>query len=612
MLFASRGTTRQRGFAGASGSRGLGLQKSLVQSAFRAIGSHNAHVFEEHCKDSRGTQENLLREILHKNRSTVFGRKHGFSSVRTVQEYRNKVPASKYKDLEPYIARASQGEPNLLTAENPTLFSTTSGTTGARKYIPMTETSRRTKSEVLRLWMYYALRSHPHMLDGQLLAVVSPEIEGYFDSGIPYGAESGHAYKNLPRVVRDLYEIPYEVFLIKDYDVRYYTILRIAAEKNITGIGTCNPSTVCLLARKLREHQEGIIRDIHNGTLGAGIDVPPDIRVSLSRTFKPNPLRAGDLERCLIKRDRLLPMDVWPNLAVVGCWKGGSVGLYLRDFDSLFSPKTAVRDWGYLASELRGSVPMTDEGSGGVLALDSNFYEFVKEEEDGSPNPTYLTADQLRVGEQYYVYVTTMAGLYRYEMNDILQVNGFFGNTPIIEFVQKGKGVSSLTGEKLYESQVCAAVKRSTGDATFPFEFIAATPEWSDPPRYVFLVEETGPSLPDALWTNWGIEVDENLRSLNEEYDTKRRSGRLGNPIVKVVQRGELARYKQRRLAEGAPDAQFKILRLNTDLEFQRDLEVERSILASAELGSPRCPVHHLRIPRLPQNVDNAVVAVGK
>ena len=300
------------------------------------------------------------------------------------------------------------------------------------------------------------------------------------------------------------------------------------------------------------------------------------------------------------------------NLAVVGCWKGGSVGLYLRDFDGLFSPKTAIRDWGYLASELRGSIPMSDEGSGGVLAIDSNFYEFVKEEEDGLPNPTHLTADQLQVGERYYVYVTTTAGLYRYEMNDILQVNEFFGNTPIIEFVQKGKGVSSLTGEKLYESQVCAAVKRSTQDATFPFEFIAATPEWSDPPRYAFLVEETGPSLPDAVWRNWGIAVDENLRSLNEEYDTKRLSSRLGSPIVKVVQRGELARYKQRRLAEGAPDAQFKILRLNPDLEFQRKFQVDRAIIGSTEADSPRCPVHPLRVPPSGRNADKSAVAVGK
>ena len=37
-----------------------------------------------------------------------------------------------------------------------------------------------------------------------------------------------------------------------------------------------------------------------------------------------------------------------------------------------------VRDWGYLSSEARSSIPLSDEGAGGVLTVGTNVYEFVE------------------------------------------------------------------------------------------------------------------------------------------------------------------------------------------------------------------------------------------
>ena len=52
-----------------------------------------------------------------------------------------------------------------------------------------------------------------------------------------------------------------------------------------------------------------------------------------------------------------------------------------------------------------------------------------------------------------------MNGLYRYFINDLIEVTGWFQKTPTIRFVQKGKGVTNVTGEKLYEFHVIEAVK---------------------------------------------------------------------------------------------------------------------------------------------------------
>ncbi len=551
---------------------------NFIQIVLGVTGYRQARAFDLNCRNPRETQEALLRRTLEINAGTAIGKQYGFSSIRTIADYQKRIPQSSYDAHEPFIKREAQGEKKQLTTDPVCLFATTSGTTGTPKFIPITSTSRRDKSTAMRLWLYHAASTHPRMFDGQILAVVSPEIEGYTESGIPYGAESGHAYRNMPIVMRSVYAIPYEVFAIKDYESKYYTLLRIAAERNITSIGTCNPSTILLLVRKLQDYQERIIRDIHDGTLDSNLSIPSETRHLVEHMFSPNLERASFLEHCLQRSGGLLPRDIWPQLAIIGCWKGGSVGLYLREFHQFFNPDTPIRDWGYLASEVRGSIPISDDGAGGVLSIETNFFEFVHENEAGSSNPQFLTADQVQEGEKYYVYPTTTGGLYRYEMNDLIRVGGFHEKTPIIEFIQKGKGVSSLTGEKLYESQVCAAVSKAGNVIPGGFEFIVSAPEWGNPPRYVFLVEEGGPALPDNQWKDWMGAVDSSLRGENEEYDTKRKSLRLGPPAVKLVARGEYMRYRAKRVAQGAPDGQFKILKLTPDLEFPKQFQIEKTI----------------------------------
>lgn len=551
---------------------------NFIQMVLGVTGFRHARGFDQHCREPLETQQELLRRILQINASTQFGKDYGFSSSRTIEDFQKHVPPSSYDQHEPYIRRETRGEKRQLTVDATCLFATTSGTTGVPKFIPITATSKRDKSTAMRLWLYHASYAHPEMFDGQILAVVSPEIEGQTESGIPYGAESGHAYRNMPAVMKAVYAIPYEVFAEKDYESKYYSILRIAAEKSISSIGTCNPSTILLLCKKLEDHQEQIIRDIRDGTLRADIDISSEARQVVESSLAPNPDRARELEGHLSREGRLIPRDIWPGLALIGCWKGGSVGLYLREFKHYFNPETPIRDWGYLASEIRGSVPIADEGCGGVLSIETNFYEFVHEDESDSDNPTYLTVDQLELDQRYFIYPTTTGGLYRYEMNDLVKVSGFHENTPIIEFIQKGKGVSSLTGEKLYESQVCAAVQQSNSVIPDGFEFIVATPEWGDPPRYVFLVEEEAKTFPESQWRDWITNVDQHLQKENEEYRTKRKSLRLAPPAVKRVAEQEYMRYREKRVSEGAPDGQFKMLKLTPDLEFQKQFKIEATI----------------------------------
>jgi GH3 auxin-responsive promoter len=539
--------------------------------------------FNALCRTPVQAQEHLLRQILETNAGTEFGRHHGFGGITSFQQFQERVPISTYEDLEPYITASMQGQPNQLTKEPPVLFTTTSGTTGARKYIPMTRQGKRAKSHLTWLWLCGLYRDHPGVVGGRILSVVSPEVESHAPSGVPCGAESGHAYRTMPGPVKSMYTAPYGVFAIEDYEAKYYTLLRLAAGQDISLIATVNPSTIVLLADRLARHTEAIIRDVRDGSLSPDLAVPQALRESLH--LRPDPDRARRLAQAATTGDGALrPGLAWPKLAALGCWKGGTVGAYLAKFDTLFPQRPPVRDLGFYATELRGSVPLSDQGDGGVVAVGTNVLEFHPADEDRAPEGReLLRVEQLEVGRRYFVFVTNASGLYRYEMNDIVEVVGSYQRTPVIRFVQKGKGVVSFTGEKLYEVQVIAAVEEALASLRGRYHFIAAVAELVDgtTPRLVFLVEfddpiaeHDGSALVDRL--------DAALGDQNEEYQTKRKSLRYGPPVIRILRSGEFDRYRRRMVETGQrADGQFKVLRLTSDTSFAAEFAAERDLVGS-------------------------------
>jgi hypothetical protein len=539
--------------------------------------------FNALCRTPVQAQDRLLRQILEANADTEFGRRHGFGGITSFQQFQERVPIASYEDLEPYITAGMQGRPNQLTKEPPVLFTTTSGTTGNRKYIPMTREGKRAKSHLTWLWFCGLYRDHPGIVGGRILSVVSPEVESHAPSGVPIGAESGHAYRTLPGPVKSMYTAPYPVFAIEDYEAKYYTLLRLAAGQNISCIATVNPSTVLLLGDRLAQHSESIIRDVRDGSLSSQFSVPQDLRDSLR--LRPDPERARHLERAAAAGGGVLrPGLAWPELAAVGCWKGGTVGAYLAKFDTLFPQGPPVRDFGYYATELRGSVPLSDQGDAGVIAVGTNVLEFHPADDNRAPQGReLLRVEQLQVGKRYFVYVTNASGLYRYDMNDIVEVAGHYGQTPLIRFIQKGKGVVSFTGEKLYEVQVLAAVEAALAALRGRYHFIAAVAELVEgtTPRLVYLIEfddpvaeDDGSALVDRL--------DAALGDQNDEYQTKRKSLRYGAPIIRVVRSGEYDRYRRRMVETGQrADGQFKILRLTSDTSFAAEFAADRELVGS-------------------------------
>ena len=503
-----------------------------------------------------GIQARRLIDIVKRNRGTRFGRDHHFDTIRSLGEYREQVAISDYERLRPYVERAQNGETSVLTAQPVLMFTRTSGSTGQPKLIPVTETTRRSHRQLTRFWYYRALVDHPDLFTGKLLGAVSPAAEGRTAGGIPFGAASGLIYKSSPSWIQNAYAVPYEISEVKDFEAKYYLTMRLALEQDISFFGTPNPSTILKLVESANRTKDEIIKDIRDGTISAQCALPPELRARLARRLGKNPARARRLESLIKVDGTLRPREYWPRLQLIGCWKGGSAGVRLKEFSRWFGATTPVRDLGYMASEAQMTLPISDSGSAGILAIDENFYEFIPESEIGSPAPAVFTCAELEKGQSYSLILTTPGGLYRYDINDIVRVTGFFNRTPLIEFVRKGRDATNITGEKLHVNQVIQAMTQAQNTAGIAVRHFRACAD-VERSLYAFSVELDGVMPAQEQLSQMLQELDRGLRELNIEYAQKRESRRLAAPVLNVMKPGWFER-KTHATLRGAGDVQFK------------------------------------------------------
>jgi len=520
-------------------------------------------------------QTDLLLRLLKRNRNTLYGRKYSFDKIRSIDDFRRLVPVNSYETIRPYVDRMAKGEENILVRDKVVFFGATSGTTNLPKLIPTTVYSEKIKEDLINLWSYCISIDHPEVLNGRILAIVSPEVEGFTECGIPFGAESGYSYRNLPGYLKGLYSLPYDVFMIEDYEARHYAILRISMAQNISNIATLNPNTIVLIMRKIEKWQDEIVRDIENGTMTESVKISPEIRSRLVRSLKPDRLRAAELKRILSEKGRLLPRDFWPGIKLIECWQGGMMKLYLKELNDLFGP-VIKRDIGCVSTEARSSIPIADDSSSGPLAIETNFYEFRPRSDSDKRAGGTLLCDELETGGEYYLIVTTAGGLYRYDIDDIVRVTGHYNRTPLIEFVQKGSGATSLAGEKLYESHVSEAMARLIERERLRLEYFCAVAHPTSRPYYAFLIEFSGDTPVESYTSKLITLLESELRAENREYDFVRKSQLLYPPALKILRRGSFEKYRAKRTAgRSAGEGQFKAPELTADTSFEENFEIE-------------------------------------
>ncbi len=540
-----------------------------------------ARAFLDQTARADEVQHQLLLGRLARNADSQFGRDHHFSEIRSPADFRRQVPIRGYEGHEPYIEKVRSGDIGALFGPGTQvlMFAMTSGTTSRPKTIPVTSESLADYREGWTIWGIQAFDAH---FDGlrkglrPILQLASDWRESLTPSGIPCGAITGLTAQMQNRLVRFTYCMPAVGSRIKDIESKYYVALRHSIHRDLGATIAANPSTMLAIARLGDREKETLIRDFADGTVAAKWDLPPDVRAELPRRTRWKRKKvARRLEEIVRRTGHLLPKDYWPNLGFMANWTGGTMGNYLRGYPDIFGDR-AIRDVGLIASEGRMTIPVEDGTAAGILDIRHHYFEFIPEEYADLENPETVEGCELLQGRNYFILLTTAGGLYRYQIHDLVRCVGFQGRAPLLEFLNKGSHFSSLTGEKLSEFQVVAAVNEAQTRLGVSLGSYLLLPTWGEPPSYTLLVEETevqeGPAL-NLL----GDEVEACLQNANVEYENRRATLRLGPTRARRIVPGSWVQFQRRRLAKsGGTVEQYKQPHLMADLSAIDSFQLSR------------------------------------
>lgn len=526
--------------------------------------------FEQATKNPQDSQQKLLMAILRKHQNTSFAKDHHFSSIQSIDEFRNNIGVAGYETIEPYMNRVLKGENSALLADRRIhMFALTSGTTNTRKYIPVTDSYLENYRRGWNIWGLNAFLKHEKAKFQPILQMSGDWDEYRSDSGVPCGSVTGLTARMQRKVIRWLYCVPPEVSRIKDSASKYYTVMRLSIDRPVGLILAANPSTLINLAKAGDHEKESLIRDLRDGTLSSRMDIPADVRKILGPRIKKRPEKAMELEKVINKTGSLFPKDFWPEHCLLGNWTGGSMASYLRHYPSFYGTMP-VRDVGLIASEGRMTIPLEDNTPSGVLDITTHFFEFIPEDEKDSPNPTVLLPHELVEGRNYFILFTTSYGLYRYDIHDVVRCTGFFNKTPMLQFLNKGSYFSNLTGEKISEYQITGSMAEILRELDRTLNIYSIAPVWSDEQPFYGLFVESG-DVPGTDVANRLASLLENkLRKINIEYDSKRESLRLGPIKPFILKPGTWQTWDRERLKKtGGTLEQYKHPCLINDLEFK-------------------------------------------
>lgn len=543
--------------------------RNILYKAFSLKGSREVAAFTKDSLNCRAAQSEKLLQIVSRNAETEYGKKHSFASIKSVADFQKAVPVCDYDSLSNHIERVAGGETNILTSEQPFMFATTSGTTGSRKLIPVTSSYLAEFRKASVTSGYHMLKNFPGVARGVALSIFSPAEEGRTTGDLPFGAISGRLYQSEPALIRKFISpLPYEIFQIKDYETRYYTLLRCALVLPIACIYTLNPSTIALLGRRLKSYGERLIDDIKRGEINPPASLPDSTKTAIKQFLKADSQRAMALQG-LWDSNQFTADKIWPFLSLISCWTKAAASFYLQDFPDLYG-SVPVCDITYGASEGRGTVFLSPQHQ--ALAIRSHFFEFIETAKMEKGIHEALTASELETGKEYYILFTTSSGLYRYNINDIVRVNGWYNGTPCLEFLHKGGNVSSFTGEKLTESQVTGAASQSAQLQNISLRFFTVIPEFRPEPHYQLWFESTE-VLDKAQLVKLSQRFDQCLSENNSEYEVKRSSKRLAMPMAHQLSANTYETLRKQLVAGGVPDAQIKISHLNPKPEIKKLLK---------------------------------------
>ena len=295
------------------------LAHSALRTALRITQGRHYRRLLAASKFPAQAQAEVLKTILAKNADAEFGRRHGFSAIKKMDDYRLAVPVQTYEELRPLIERQELTGETCLTSERPVYYHRTSGTVGSPKNIPVT-TSGLNRIRHHQQLSAYTQSKGSNILAGRVFGVTGQAVEGKMAGGTSFGSASGLLYQSQSSLVRSKYVLPPTLFDIEDYEARYLAMAIFGlAEPRVTCVATANPSTLVKLLSVINGSTDLILESVATGRLPG----TKGTAAAFANRLAPNPAHAKSLADTLQAAGRLTYADIWPNLSGIVTWKTG-------------------------------------------------------------------------------------------------------------------------------------------------------------------------------------------------------------------------------------------------------------------------------------------------
>lgn len=553
---------------------------SVLLSLVTTIASRRREKFIDQTHHLEAVQNQFLLTLLKTYQNTVLSQKWKIGEIKTVEQFRDRIPVLSYSFYHPYIEQISQGQANILTCDPVVFLNLSSGTTGKHKLIPVTKRSRQMRQLVNQVGIGFLAQATQRrgISMGKMLLTSSVQLAGHTEGGIPYGTVSAGDLRLSNFLYKQIFVHPYEALKPADDLARHYICLLFALQYPFLGILGANfPVLALRLAEYLESYAYELIEDLEKGSIAGWLKLKPELRAKLEKQLASHPQRAAQLRDILKAEGRLTPQLAWSSIGCMVTARGGTSDFYLKRFPEHFGD-TPIFGGLYASSEGAFGVYHDFNDDGTILAINSGFYEFIAYEQWENEQPKTLLPQEIKVGQQYRILVTNYNGLYRYDIGDVVEVVGFYHQTPIITFKYRYKGLLSSTTEKTTEYHITQVMGQLQQEFSVPLEnFCVTLSEQEIPPHYLVNIE----LRPGYFLNNpqhFVTQFDYKLREIHTSYALKRRNSQVPPPRLRILAPGSFAQLRQRLLDKGMPESHLKFPHISEDRQLLAGLNVEKEI----------------------------------
>ncbi len=492
----------------------------IINAVFNWFIKKRIHQIELFMKYPDEVQEEWFEHLIASAQHTEWGKQHHYKSVESLHDFKQRVPIQNYDTLKPYIERMLAGEQNVLWPTEIKWFAKSSGTTSDRsKFIPVSAEALEEchmKGGKDMLTLYCNNRPNARLFTGKSLTLGGSHQVSQLNADTFFGDLSAVIMKNLP-LWAEFYRTPdLDIALLENFEEKIEKMAHATKDVNVTGISGV-PTWNIVLFKKI-----------------------------LEVTGKRNLL------------------EVWPNLEL---YFHGAVNFtpYREQFKLLIPNGDMYYLETYNASE--GFFGIQDREAPGemLLMLDYGiFYEFLPLENLEDEQPETLTLDQVELGRNYALIISTNAGLWRYMIGDTIR---FTSLVPYrIQITGRTKHFINAFGEEVIIDNAERALQeacRQTGAIVRDYTAGPIYFEGNNAGGHEWIIEfEKKP----AEFERFVDLMDETLRKINSDYDAKRfKDMALRRPVVHRAPEGTFFRWMKER---GKLGGQHKVPRLANNREY--------------------------------------------